>query len=128
MKAHQGQVQQVLGSGQSLAASGHLQGPHIMEQCQKLEGCWAELEQACEARAQCLQQAVTFQQVGCREHRVRARGKSWAGSVSETCKTWDSLGGGSVVRTLGQELTRPCMAQKPLCSDCWIAWHDVPKG
>ncbi|XP_019500408.1 PREDICTED: spectrin beta chain, non-erythrocytic 5 [Hipposideros armiger] len=62
VKAHQGQVQQVLGSGQSLAASGHLQGPHITEQCQKLEGRWAELEQACEARAQCLQQAVALQQ------------------------------------------------------------------
>lgn len=64
MKAHQGQVQQVLGSGQSLAASGHPQASHIMEQCQELEGHWAELQQACEERAECLQQAITLQQVG----------------------------------------------------------------
>ncbi|XP_073733567.1 spectrin beta chain, non-erythrocytic 5 [Callorhinus ursinus] len=62
VKAHQGQVQQVLGSGQSLAASGHPQTPRILEQCQKLEGRWAELEQTCEAQAQCLQQAVALQQ------------------------------------------------------------------
>ncbi|XP_057162138.1 LOW QUALITY PROTEIN: spectrin beta chain, non-erythrocytic 5 [Ursus arctos] len=62
VKAHQGQVQRVLGSGQSLAASGHPQAPRVLEQCQKLEGRWAELERACEARAQCLQQAVALQQ------------------------------------------------------------------
>nr|KAF6487643.1 spectrin beta, non-erythrocytic 5 [Rousettus aegyptiacus] len=62
VKAHQGQVQQVLGSGQSLAASGHPQASHIMEQCQELEGRWAELQQACEERAECLQQAITLQQ------------------------------------------------------------------
>ncbi|EHH63003.1 hypothetical protein EGM_15887 [Macaca fascicularis] len=62
VKAHQGQVQRVLSSGRSLAASGHPQAPHIMEQCQELEDRWAELERACEARARCLQQAVTFQQ------------------------------------------------------------------
>lgn len=64
MKAHQGQVQQVLGSGRSLAASGHPQAPRILEQCQKLEGRWAELERTCEAQARCLQQAVALQQVG----------------------------------------------------------------
>lgn len=68
MKAHQGQVQQVLSSGQCLAASGHPQALHIMQQCQELEGRWAELEQACEEQAKCLQEAVTLQQVGCREH------------------------------------------------------------
>lgn len=104
MKAHQGQVQQVLDSGQSLAASGHPHAPHIMEQCQELEGRWAELEQACEAR---LQQAFTLQQVGCREHSIRARGKSQAGSVSEACGSWDSLGGGSGVRSVGQERAGP---------------------
>ncbi|XP_031791592.1 spectrin beta chain, non-erythrocytic 5 [Piliocolobus tephrosceles] len=62
VKAHQGQVQWVLSSGRSLAASGHPQAPHIVEQCQELEDRWAELERACEARARCLQQAVTFQQ------------------------------------------------------------------
>ncbi|KAL4696038.1 hypothetical protein H8957_001690 [Semnopithecus entellus] len=62
VKAHQGQVQRVLSSGRSLAASGHPQAPHIVEQCQELEDRWAELERACEARARCLQQAVTFQQ------------------------------------------------------------------
>ena len=67
VKAHQGQVQRVLSSGRSLAASGHPQAQHIVEQCQELEGHWAELERACEARAQCLQQAVAFQQVGYRE-------------------------------------------------------------
>lgn len=50
VKAHQGQVRRVLGSGRSLAASGRPQAQHIVEQCQKLEGRWAELEQACEAR------------------------------------------------------------------------------
>ncbi|ELW48130.1 Spectrin beta chain, brain 4 [Tupaia chinensis] len=62
VKAHQGQVQWVLHSGQSLVASGHPQAQHIVEQCQKLEGRWAELERACEARAQCLQQARAVQQ------------------------------------------------------------------
>uniref|UniRef100_H0XEK4 Spectrin beta, non-erythrocytic 5 n=1 Tax=Otolemur garnettii TaxID=30611 RepID=H0XEK4_OTOGA len=62
VRAHQGQVQRVLGSGRSLAASGHPQAQRITEQCCKLEGRWAELEQACEAQARCLQQAVTFQQ------------------------------------------------------------------
>uniref|UniRef100_A0A8D2AM26 Spectrin beta, non-erythrocytic 5 n=1 Tax=Sciurus vulgaris TaxID=55149 RepID=A0A8D2AM26_SCIVU len=62
VRAHQGKVQQVLGSGRSLASSGHPHTQHIMEQCQELEDRWAELEQACEARMHCLQQAVTFQQ------------------------------------------------------------------
>ncbi|XP_057577784.1 spectrin beta chain, non-erythrocytic 5 [Hippopotamus amphibius kiboko] len=62
VKAHQRQVQRVLGCGRSLAAAGHPQAQHIMEQCQKLEGRWAELEQACEAQAQCLQQAAALQQ------------------------------------------------------------------
>ncbi|ERE70802.1 spectrin beta chain, brain 4-like protein [Cricetulus griseus] len=62
VKTHLGHVHRVLRSGQSLAASGHPQAQHIVEQCQKLEGHWAELEQACEARAHCLQQAVTVQQ------------------------------------------------------------------
>ncbi|XP_037691030.1 LOW QUALITY PROTEIN: spectrin beta chain, non-erythrocytic 5 [Choloepus didactylus] len=62
VKAHQGWVQRVLGSGQSLVASRHPQAQHITEQCQKLEGRWAELEQACEARAQSLGQAVALQQ------------------------------------------------------------------
>lgn len=116
MKAHHGQVQQVLGSGQSLAASGHPQAPHIMEQCQELEGRWAELEQACEAQAQCLQQAVALQQVGCREHRIRESGKSRAGSVSEVCRSWGSLGGGSGVQTLGPEPAGPGMGTgAPLC-------------
>nr|XP_048315627.1 spectrin beta chain, non-erythrocytic 5 [Myodes glareolus] len=73
VKAHVGRVHGVLRSGQSLAVSGHPQAQHIVEQCQKLEGQWAELEQACEARAQCLQQAITVQQCFL--------------SVSET-KTW----------------------------------------
>ncbi|XP_042798196.1 spectrin beta chain, non-erythrocytic 5 [Panthera leo] len=62
VKAHQGQVQWVLGSGRSLAASGHPQAQSVMEQCQKLEGLWAELERTCEVQAQCLQQAVAVQQ------------------------------------------------------------------
>ncbi|XP_049479925.1 spectrin beta chain, non-erythrocytic 5-like [Panthera uncia] len=62
VKAHQGQVQWVLGSGRSLAASGHPQAQRVMEQCQKLEGLWAELERTCEVQAQCLQQAVAVQQ------------------------------------------------------------------
>ncbi|CAO2579266.1 Spectrin beta chain, non-erythrocytic 5, partial [Lemmus lemmus] len=73
VKAHVGHVHGVLSSGQSLAVSGHPQAQHIVEQCQKLEGHWAEVEQACEARAHCLQQAVTVQQCFL--------------SVSET-KTW----------------------------------------
>lgn len=68
VKAHQGQVQQVLGSGRSLAASGHPHAQCIVEQCEKLAGRWAELEQACEVQAQCLQEAVVLQQVGCSEH------------------------------------------------------------
>lgn len=80
VKAHQGQVQQVLGSGWSLAASGHPQALRITEQCQKLQGHWVELQQTCDAQARCLQQAVALQQVGCREHRVRGSGNSWAGS------------------------------------------------
>lgn len=118
MKAHHGQVQQVLGSGQSLAASGHPQAPHIMEQCQELEGRWAELEQACEAQAQGLQQAVALQQVGCRAHRGRGSGESQAGSVSEVCRAWGSPGGGSVVQTLGQELAGPCIGTE--ASLCWL--------
>lgn len=70
VKTHLGHVHRVLRSGQSLAASGHPQAQHIVEQCQKLEGHWAELEQACEARAHCLQQAVTVQQVGGQEGEV----------------------------------------------------------
>ncbi|XP_040602017.1 LOW QUALITY PROTEIN: spectrin beta chain, non-erythrocytic 5 [Mesocricetus auratus] len=62
VKTHTGHVHKVLSSGESLAASGHPQAQHIVEQCQKLEGHWAELEQACEARAHRLQQAVTVQQ------------------------------------------------------------------
>uniref|UniRef100_G3TAJ4 Calponin-homology (CH) domain-containing protein n=1 Tax=Loxodonta africana TaxID=9785 RepID=G3TAJ4_LOXAF len=62
VKGHRGQVQQVLGSGQSLATSGHPHAQNIREQCQKLEGRWAELEQACAAWAQCLQQAVASRQ------------------------------------------------------------------
>nr|XP_021524474.1 LOW QUALITY PROTEIN: spectrin beta chain, non-erythrocytic 5 [Aotus nancymaae] len=62
VRAHQGQVQRVLSSGRSMAASGHPQTPSIVEKCQELEGRWAELERACEVRAQCLQQAVAFQQ------------------------------------------------------------------
>ncbi|XP_069348326.1 spectrin beta chain, non-erythrocytic 5 [Eulemur rufifrons] len=62
VKAHWGQVQRVLGAGHSLGASGHPQAQHITEQCRKLEGRWAELEQACEAQAQSLQQAVALQQ------------------------------------------------------------------
>ncbi|XP_072594223.1 spectrin beta chain, non-erythrocytic 5 [Vulpes vulpes] len=62
VKAHQGQVQQVLGSGWSLAASGHPHAQCIVEQCEKLAGRWAELEQACEVQAQCLQEAVVLQQ------------------------------------------------------------------
>ncbi|XP_032107131.1 spectrin beta chain, non-erythrocytic 5 [Sapajus apella] len=62
VRAHQGQVQWVLSSGRSMAASGHPQAPSIVEKCQELEGRWAELERACEAWAQCLQQAVAFQQ------------------------------------------------------------------
>ncbi|XP_038962424.1 spectrin beta chain, non-erythrocytic 5 isoform X3 [Rattus norvegicus] len=61
VKGHVGHMHRVLSTGQSLAASGHPQAQHILEQCQKLEGHWAELEQACEGRAHCLQQAVIFQ-------------------------------------------------------------------
>ncbi|KAB0401288.1 hypothetical protein E2I00_000787, partial [Balaenoptera physalus] len=50
VEAHQGQVRRVLGSGRSLAASGRPQAQHIVEQFQKLEGRWAEPEQACEAQ------------------------------------------------------------------------------
>ena len=75
LKAHQGRVLQVLGSGRSLAASGHPQAQRVAQQCQELEGRWAELEQACEAQARGLQQAVALQQVGLREHRVRERVK-----------------------------------------------------
>ncbi|KAL1785833.1 spectrin beta chain, non-erythrocytic 5 [Sigmodon hispidus] len=62
MEARVGHVNGVLSSGRSLATSGHLQAQHIVQQCQKLEDHWAELEQACEARAHCLQQAATVQQ------------------------------------------------------------------
>ncbi|XP_006883283.1 PREDICTED: spectrin beta chain, non-erythrocytic 5 [Elephantulus edwardii] len=61
VKAHQGQMQRVLDSGKSLTASGHPQAQHIREQCQELERRWAELEQACATRAQCLEQAVASQ-------------------------------------------------------------------
>ena len=63
MGARQGQVQQVLGSGRHLAASGHPQAQDIMQRCQELEGRWADLEQACEAQARHLQQAAALQQV-----------------------------------------------------------------
>ncbi|GAB1286757.1 Spectrin beta, non-erythrocytic 5 [Apodemus speciosus] len=62
VKGHEEHMHRVLRSGQSLAASGHPRAQHIVEQCQKLEGHWAALEQACEGRAQCLRQAVTLQQ------------------------------------------------------------------
>uniref|UniRef100_A0A286XUZ7 Spectrin beta, non-erythrocytic 5 n=1 Tax=Cavia porcellus TaxID=10141 RepID=A0A286XUZ7_CAVPO len=62
VRTHHGRVQQVLGSGQSLVASGHPQAQHIMEQCRELEGRWAELEQACEAHTHSLQQAAASQQ------------------------------------------------------------------
>uniref|UniRef100_A0A8C4M5V2 Spectrin beta, non-erythrocytic 5 n=1 Tax=Equus asinus TaxID=9793 RepID=A0A8C4M5V2_EQUAS len=62
VKAHQGQMQRLLDSGRSLAASGHPQTRDIIKQCQELEDHWIELEHACEARARCLQQAVTLQQ------------------------------------------------------------------
>lgn len=106
VKAHRGQMQRVLGSGWNLAASRHPEAQHITEQCQKLEGRWAELEQACEARAQGLQQAATLQQVGCRGHGVRGRSQSVA-SVSNVCRTWGSQGARSVVRTRGLELPGP---------------------
>lgn len=78
MKGHLGHMHGVLRSGQSLAASGHPQAQHIVEQCQKLEGRWAALEQACEERAQCLRQAVTLQQVGDQEDGVcRAVDQLW---------------------------------------------------
>lgn len=45
--------------------------------------------------------------------------------MSEVCGTWDSLGGGSVVRTLGQDLAGPCMNTE--ASLCWplegLAWY-----
>ncbi|XP_040854019.1 spectrin beta chain, non-erythrocytic 5-like [Ochotona curzoniae] len=62
LEAHQAQVQWVLDSGQSLAASGHPQAQRATEQCHKLEGSWAELQQACVAQAQRLQQAEAVQQ------------------------------------------------------------------
>ncbi|XP_062061690.1 spectrin beta chain, non-erythrocytic 5 [Lepus europaeus] len=62
LKVHQGQMQRVLGSGQSLAASGHPSAQHFAEQCRKLEGRWAELQQVCAAQAWRLQQAVAVQQ------------------------------------------------------------------
>uniref|UniRef100_A0A8C2VDR6 Uncharacterized protein n=1 Tax=Chinchilla lanigera TaxID=34839 RepID=A0A8C2VDR6_CHILA len=62
VRAHGGQVQQVLGSGQSLVASGHPQAQHIMEQCRELEGHWAELEHACEAHIHSLQRVAASQQ------------------------------------------------------------------
>lgn len=78
MKAHKGHMHRVLSSGRSLAASEHPQAQLILEQCQKLEGHWAELEQACEARAHCLQQAVSVQQVGGKEDGVcRAAVQLW---------------------------------------------------
>ncbi|XP_055291885.1 spectrin beta chain, non-erythrocytic 5 [Moschus berezovskii] len=61
VRAHKGQVQRVLVSGRHLAASGHPQAQHIVERCQELEGRWADLEQACEAQAQHLQQAAALQ-------------------------------------------------------------------
>ncbi|XP_061286842.1 spectrin beta chain, non-erythrocytic 5 isoform X2 [Bos javanicus] len=62
VRAHQGQVRWVLGSGRHIAASGHPQAQHIMERCQELEGRWADLEQACEAQARHLQQAAALQE------------------------------------------------------------------
>lgn len=96
MKGHVGHMHRVLSSGQSLAASGHPQAQHILEQCQKLEGHWAELEQTCEGRAHCLQQAVTVQQVGDQED----------GSTEQQTNcgredSWDLRGGRPVVKALG---------------------------
>ncbi|XP_058521995.1 spectrin beta chain, non-erythrocytic 5 [Ochotona princeps] len=62
LEAHQAQVQWVLDSGQSLAASGHPQAQGATEWCHKLEGSWAELQQACVTQAQTLQQAEAVQQ------------------------------------------------------------------
>jgi uncharacterized Ntn-hydrolase superfamily protein len=82
VRAHQRQVHQVLDSGRNLAASGHPEAQCLTEQCQKLEGQWAELEQACAAQTHCLQRAATFQQVGCRQRRV-----------SRVAEVWQALGG-----------------------------------
>ncbi|XP_023568382.1 spectrin beta chain, non-erythrocytic 5 [Octodon degus] len=62
VRVHHRQVRQVLDSGQRLVASGHPQAQHIVEQCQELEGRWAELEQACEAHTHSLQSAAASQQ------------------------------------------------------------------
>lgn len=97
VEAHVGRVHEVLSSGQSLAVSGHPQAQHIVEQCQKLEGHWAELEQACEARAQCLQQAVTVQQVGDRGWGLQSSG-SWV--CCGRGELWGLHGGRPVRRAL----------------------------
>lgn len=103
MKGHVGHMHRVLSTGQSLAASGHPQAQHILEQCQKLEGRWAELEQACEGRAHCLQQAVTAQQVGDQEDGVcRAADRLWEGGIV------GPSGRGPVMKA-------PISAQKLLC-------------
>lgn len=94
MEAHRGRLLQVWGSGRSLIASGHPRARQVAEQCQELEGHWAELERASEAQAQCLQRAVTLRQVGRRGHRARAGGQSQAGSVSGLCGPWDDSRGG----------------------------------
>lgn len=80
LEAHQAQVQWVLDSGQSLAASGHPQAQRATEQCHKLEGSWAELQQACVAQAQRLQQAEAVQQVGRQKAAVQGPQASSVGS------------------------------------------------
>ncbi|XP_078007768.1 LOW QUALITY PROTEIN: spectrin beta chain, non-erythrocytic 5 [Phascolarctos cinereus] len=62
VKAHQVQMQKVLGSGQSMAACGHPSAQDITERCQKLESCWLELNEACEGRARRLQRSIAFHQ------------------------------------------------------------------
>lgn len=89
VKGHVRHMYRVLSSGQRLAASGHPRAQHIVEQCQKLESHWAGLEQACEERAHCLQQAVTVQQVGDQEDGV--------------CRIADQLWERGLVGTSGRE-------------------------
>ncbi|XP_037360039.1 spectrin beta chain, non-erythrocytic 5 [Talpa occidentalis] len=95
VKAHQGQVQQVLESGRSLAASGHPRAQDVMERCLELEGHWAELEQACGTRARGLQQAATLQQCfldvaeledWAEETRPLASSRDYGGDGAATCR------------------------------------------
>ncbi|XP_038597006.1 spectrin beta chain, non-erythrocytic 5 [Tachyglossus aculeatus] len=60
--AHRAQVRRVLAAGRGMAEAGHPQARPITERCQALDGCWAELERACEERARRLQHSVAFQQ------------------------------------------------------------------